>query len=252
MKDVKNIIPIAHIKKNLLGMALLFTTLMSQAAISLDQTRIIFNNTDKSASVVLKNKSETLPHLALSWLENVAGQKVDSPLVVVPRAQRIEAGKKGLVRIMKLPEANKLPTDRETLFYFNVREVPPKSNMPNTVQIAIQNRVKLFYRPASLNASANGIWQERLQLSKQGGGVKIYNPTPYYITIGYLSQDHRGNFPGFDSVMIAPFSTESVKTSGYRGNHYSLGYINDFGGMVIRTFNCSGVNCQIQSLNGQK
>ncbi len=31
-----------------------------------------------------------------------------------------------------------LPQDRETVYYFNLREIPPKSNKPNTLQIALQ------------------------------------------------------------------------------------------------------------------
>ncbi|AKP33629.1 fimbrial biogenesis chaperone [Yersinia aleksiciae] len=236
----------------IVGIALLFTAMVSEAAINLDRTRIIFNDSDKSASVILLNQSKSSPYLAQSWLENAAGQKVDSPLVALPPMQRIDAGQKSQVRIMKLPDADKLPTDRETLFYFNIREVPPKSEMTNVVQIAIQNRVKLFYRPVAIKADYRNIWQEKLQLSKQGESLKIHNPTPYYITLGYLSQDNRGNFPGFDSVMIAPFGTETVKTPGYSGSHYTLGYMDDFGGMKMRIVNCSAVDCQIQPVEKNK
>lgn len=166
--------------------------------------------------------------------------------MALPPMQRIDAGQKSQVRIMKLPDADKLPTDRETLFYFNVREIPPQSEMNNVVQIAIQNRIKLFYRPMAIKANYSDIWQEKLQISKLVGGLKINNPTPYYITLAYLSQNEQGNFPGFDSVMIAPFGTEFVKTPGYSGSRYNVGYMDDFGGIVIRTFNCLSAECQIQ------
>lgn len=236
----------------LVGVTLLLTSLVSDAAINLDRTRIVFNDTDKSASIILVNQSTTSPYLAQSWIEDSAGQKVDSPLAALPPMQRIDAGQKSQVRIMKLADVSKLPTDRETLFYFNVREVPPKSDMSNVVQIAIQSRVKLFYRPSAIKADYNNVWQEKLQLTQQGESLKINNPTPYYITLGYLSQDNRGNFPGFDSVMIAPFGTETVKTPGYSGRHYTIGYMDDFGGMKMRTFNCSAVDCQIQPAEKKK
>ncbi len=63
----------------------------------------------------------------------------------------------------------------------------------------------------AIKANYSDIWQEKLQISKLVGGLKINNPTPYYITLAYLSQNEQGNFPGFDSVMIAPFGTEFVK-----------------------------------------
>lgn len=52
--------------------------------------------------------------------------------------------------------------------------------------------------------------------------------------------------------MIAPFGTEIAKTPGYSGNRYSVGYMDDFGGMVIRIFNCSAVDCQIQPAEKKK
>ncbi|WP_145555282.1 fimbrial biogenesis chaperone [Yersinia canariae] len=235
------------LNKILMGIALLVTTMVSEAAINLDRTRIIFNSADTSVSVILQNKSETLPYLTQSWLENTAGQKVESPLSVLPAIQRIEAGQQNLVRIISLPNVEQLATDRETLFYFNVREIPPKNEMAHAVQIAIQSKIKLFYRPALIKANDKDIWQEKLQFIRQGEVLNIHNPTPYYVTLGHLNRHSRGNFPGFDSVMIAPFSTESVNTAGYNGKHYSIGYMDDFGQMIIRRVNCSIGHCQIQA-----
>ncbi len=45
---------------------------------------------------------------------------------------------------------NALPQDRESLFYLNVREIPPKPDKPNVLQLAMQSRIKLFYRPAAI------------------------------------------------------------------------------------------------------
>ncbi len=44
-------------KTALFGIALWLTALTSQAAINLDRTRIIFNSTDKSASVILQTRA---------------------------------------------------------------------------------------------------------------------------------------------------------------------------------------------------
>ncbi|WP_049611208.1 molecular chaperone, partial [Yersinia massiliensis] len=71
----------------LVGVTLLLTSLVSDAAINLDRTRIVFNDTDKSASIILVNQSTTSPYLAQSWIEDSAGQKVDSPLAALPPMQ---------------------------------------------------------------------------------------------------------------------------------------------------------------------
>lgn len=230
-----------------LGVCLQAASSVSQAAINLDRTRIIFNDSDKSTSIVLENQSKQMPYLAQAWIENLKGEKDNTYLVALPPMQRIEPDQKSQVRIMKLTAAAQLPKDRESLFYFNIREVPPKSEKENVMQIAIQSRVKLFYRPSSIKPREGDIWQERLQMTPTGtGSIKITNPTPYYITIGFLGSDEHHNFPKFDSLMVAPFASEAYSAPNYSGNRYWMGYIDDFGGLTIRQYNCSATQCDLQ------
>nr|WP_238485577.1 molecular chaperone [Rahnella ecdela] len=215
------------------------------AAVNLDRTRIIYNASDKSVSVMLENQSKELPYLAQVWLENAQGEKISSPLVALPPMQRIDAGQKSQIRILQLPETAGLPKDRESLFYFNVREVPPKSDMANVMQVAIQSRVKLFFRPAELRKLLKDNWQEQLQVTRLRDGLTLTNPTPFYITVGYLGKDNKGNASGFDSVMLAPFATESLTGSQYVSDRYSLGYMDDYGGLQVNQYNCPSVKCQL-------
>ena len=83
-------------------------------------------------------------------MENENGERIESPLIVLPPIQRIEPGDKSQIKVQSLPDIAKLPQDRESVFYFNLREIPPRSNKPNVLQIALQTRIKLFYRPASI------------------------------------------------------------------------------------------------------
>ena len=124
-----------------------FLSMPSQAAIALDRTRVIFDGGQQSVSLSVSNQNKQLPYLAQGWLEDEQGNKIQSPLTVLPPVQRIEPGKPSQVKIQALPAAKQLPQDRETLYYFNLREIPPKSNKPNSLQIALQTRIKLFYRP---------------------------------------------------------------------------------------------------------
>ena len=74
--------------------------------------------------------------------------------MVLPPIQRIEPGASSQVRIVKQAATQQLPEDRETLFYFNLREVPPKSGSlkeeRSVMQVAMQSRIKLFWRPESI------------------------------------------------------------------------------------------------------
>uniref|UniRef100_UPI000AE7837D fimbria/pilus periplasmic chaperone n=1 Tax=Entomohabitans teleogrylli TaxID=1384589 RepID=UPI000AE7837D len=101
---------------------------------------------EKSIALNITNDSTTMPYLAQGWIEDEQGKKISSPLVVVPPLQRLEPQGKSMIRINALPDAASLPQDRETVFYFSVREVPPKSDRPNVMQLALHTKIKLFYR----------------------------------------------------------------------------------------------------------
>lgn len=223
---------------------------IANAAISLDRTRVIFDGGQKSITLNISNNNKQLPYLAQAWMDNADGEKITSPLVVLPPVQRVEPGKSGQVKIEALPAAASLPQDRESLFYFNLREIPPKTDKPNTLQIALQTRVKLFYRPKSLKADKNGTpWQEQLVLQKQGDQLMVKNPTPYYITlINAAANDTTAGVKGkeFSPVMVAPFGEMPLGVSAAAlGQRPVLTYINDYGGRPALTFQCQGTTCQV-------
>ncbi|RIC21526.1 fimbria/pilus periplasmic chaperone, partial [Escherichia coli] len=151
-------------------MALLTTaSLTAHASVTPDRTRLVFNESDKSISVTLRNNTEKLPYLAQSWLEDEKGNKITSPLAVLPPVQRIDAMMNGQVKIQALPDIHTLPSDRESLFYYNVREIPPKSGKANTLQIALQTRIKLFWRPKALEKiDMRRPWQFKVTLTRSG------------------------------------------------------------------------------------
>lgn len=94
---------------SLLAATVSFST---QASVTPDRTRLIFNESDKSISVTLRNNDPKLPYLAQSWIEDEKGVKISSPLAVLPPVQRIEAMMNGQVKIQGLPDIHKLPADR--------------------------------------------------------------------------------------------------------------------------------------------
>lgn len=108
-----------------LPLLLLVASLCSYAALQPDRTRIVFNANDKATSLRVDNRSDKLPYLAYSWLENEKGEKSDDLLVALPPIQRLEPKATTQVRIVKQASTAKLPGDRETLFFYNMREIPP-------------------------------------------------------------------------------------------------------------------------------
>ena len=220
----------------------------AQAAIALDRTRIIFDGSLQSVSLSLSNQNKQLPYLAQGWLEDEQGNKITSPLTVLPPVQRIEPGKPSQVKVQSLPDIRRLPQDRESLFYFNLREIPPKSDKPNSLQIALQTRIKLFYRPAAIAIESNAApFQTQLTLSRQGDKYVVNNPTPYYVTlVDAASTKKSEGAKGFEPLMVPPKSSAPMTVNAEAvGTNPVLTYINDYGGRPQLSFKCAGTICKV-------
>ncbi|RRZ88953.1 fimbria/pilus periplasmic chaperone [Erwinia sp. 198] len=237
-------------KAGLSRIAVLLTVLVavqSHGAVSLDRTRVIFEGGQKSVSLVVSNDNKQLPYLAQGWIEDSQGKKIQQPLTALPPVQRIEPGSKSQVKIETLPSVGALPQDRETLFYFNLREIPPRSERPNTLQLALQTKVKLFYRPQALVPKRNAVpFQAQLTLTRVGDRYQVNNPTPYFVTlIDGRNAARNSGIRNFKPLMIAPKSKDVLEVSAAAlGSRPLLTYINDYGARPQLQFTCSGDHCK--------
>lgn len=219
------------------------------AAVSLDRTRVIFDGSVKSVSLRLTNENKTLPYLAQGWVEDAQGKKITDPLMLLPPVQRIEPGEQSQIKVQSTAGIQRLPQDRESLFYFNLREIPPKSSKPNTLQLALQTRIKLFYRPAAIEvkrADYSTPFQEQLTLTREGNTYRVNNPTPYYITLVNAASTLTGKAAtGFKPGMVEPKGQLVLAPSASAlGDAPVLTYVNDFGGRVKLIFSCGGSTCK--------
>ncbi|PLV62356.1 fimbria/pilus periplasmic chaperone [Erwinia sp. B116] len=239
--------------KKIVALAIFTSALAAQqatAAIALDRTRVVFDGNAKSVSLSISNQNPKLPYLAQAWIEDAQGKKIASPLTVLPPLQRVEPGSKSQVRLQALPAASTLPQDRETLYYFNLREIPPKSEKANTLQIALQTRIKLFYRPATLRQQQNAPRpQEQLTLTRQGDRYVVNNPTGYYITlIDGAASSHGKGLDNFRPLMVAPKSSGELNVSASQlGSSPVLTFVDDYGGRPALSFTCTGNSCHVQT-----
>lgn len=218
------------------------------AAVNLDRTRFIYNEQDKSTSLRISNASKDLPYLAQAWLEDKDHKKSALPFAVLPPLQRLEAGSESLVRIEKLISVLSLPQDKESVFYFNLREIPPKSDKVNVLQLAMQTQIKMFYRPKSISLVGSKPWQEQLVLNKVDAGFQVINPTPYHITVSKFAISEKENsIDGFDGFMIEPQSKLDLPMKDNKLDGFALTYINDYGGHVELLFECANATCSVKS-----
>lgn len=222
------------------------------AAIGLDRTRVVFDGSKDAASMTITNNNTQLPYLAQGWIEDEQGNKITSPLIVLPPVQRLEPGKKSQVKVQALPAVKSLPQDRETVYYFNLREIPPRSDKANSLQIALQTRIKLFYRPASIVPSQqerSDPWQKQLILTREADDFQVNNPTPYYITLIDARSSKEGKTsPGFEPLMVPPKGTLMLGVSAAAlGSKPWLTYVNDYGGRPALAFSCTGNTCKVDA-----
>jgi P pilus assembly chaperone PapD len=61
---------------------------------------------------------------------------------------KLKADSSQLVRLVFTGEP--LPADRDSVFYFNMLEVPQKSNEDTKISFAVRTRIKVFFRPKGL------------------------------------------------------------------------------------------------------
>lgn len=207
----------------------------SYAGIVVTGTRVIYPAQQKNVSVQLSNIGDS-PALVQAWIDNgdpkMLPEQIKTPFVITPPISRVDAEKGQTLRITHTGEA--LPQDRESVFYLNVLDIPPKPNaeqgIDNYLQFAIRTRIKLFYRPnfpmASHEAYDKVTWRvEQKQLIAD-------NPTPYFITYNHIELKQGGRtIKVTQPDMVAPFSQQrfALSQSANSSGTVVWSVINDYG-----------------------
>ncbi|EDU9620622.1 fimbrial chaperone [Salmonella enterica subsp. enterica serovar Haifa] len=235
-----------NLKKTLTALVLAgsFFSNITCADIIISGTRIIYDQNKKDVSIRLENKG-TRPLLVQNWIDlgddNDDPGSIKAPFISTPPVSRIEPKRGQSVKIM-FTQAN-LPKDRESVFWFNVLEIPPKADVSkeenqNLLQLAFRTRIKLFYRPSSLAGSPADVQKQlKWQMANEQGHavIRAENPTPYFASFNDAIVTVGGKRYEVDTTMIAPFSKSSFAVKGLQNaSAGKLEYhiINDFGGMI--------------------
>lgn len=183
----------------MLAGSMLLTTLAiastAQAGVVLSSTRVVYPAQDREVTLKLDNRNAH-PTLVQTWIDDgdaaAAPEDANVPFVITPPVFRIEPGKSQTLRITHTGGA--MPTDRESLYWLNSLEVPPKPSIggeeaQNYMQLAFRTRIKLFYRPKNLPYPVEQARAKlKVTLMHQGGkwAVAIDNPTPYYMNFSEI------------------------------------------------------------------
>jgi len=213
------------------------SALQASAGIMLGGTRVLYAESVKEASIMVMNQSPQ-DIMIQSWIDpedKHVSQNV--PFIVTPPLSRLGGHKQQTLRIMYSGE--NLPNDKESVFRLNVQEIPQKSKDDNSLQIAVRQRVKLFYRPIGIIGKpedAPKMLEWRLVEKKGRPALEVHNPSSFHVSFsGVMLHNGPSKYP-LPIGMVTPRSKEVISLQNLapskndRSSSIEFTAINDYGG----------------------
>ncbi|MBB4862534.1 P pilus assembly chaperone PapD [Pseudomonas nitritireducens] len=205
------------LRSALLGLALLAGA-TAHAGVTAERTRVIFDEGQREASLELVNQN-TYPVIVQTWIDDgdleSAPQSAQAPIMPLPPVFRLNPGQQRSLRLLYTGE--KLPGDRESLYWLNLYEIPPQpgdalAEGQSRLTVTLRTQMKVIYRPRALNKAAEEA-PRKLVFRRQGNAVQVENPTPYFITLagGEVRQGEAGT--PLPAELLAPFSQRLLTPS---------------------------------------
>ena len=204
----------------------------AQAAISLSSTRVIFDAKAQEASLVVRNGDEKKNVLIQSWIEsNTPDDQGELPFAMTPPVSKMAPQGQQLIRILYAGGKNTMPSDKESVMWVNVQEIPETVAGENTLQLAVRQRIKLFFRPEGLSGKADTAPSE-LRWKVNGEVLEIHNPSVYHVSTSSIDIGDDGVFSQIaKGKMIAPGENFQITLKkNIKNPVVEFTSINDFGG----------------------
>lgn len=244
---------LSHINK----VAVLFTLLLcsqAQAAITLSSTRVVFEGNKKEANVTVRNLGSD-EILVQSWLDSSTPGTTSAsiPFAVTPPLAHMAADSRQILRI--LFKGAGVPTDKESVFWLNVQEIPKAAEGENILQLAVRQRIKFFYRPAGLPGTAKQAPEDvTWSVASEGKNstLIIKNPTAYHVTFTDLQiKGSASTREPVSNFMLAPGETKNVNMPGMTtagAMTLTTGSIDDFGAKNLYSTSLSSTPMHLKPL----
>lgn len=209
-----------------LSMLLMLPSFSWAGGIALGSTRVVYPADARQVSLAVNNSDEHNRYLIQTWVESESGKKTDD-FIVTPPLFVSKPKSENTLRIIYSGE--KLPQDRETLYWLNNKAIPSvnkdEAKDNNVLQIAILARIKLFVRPAGLTEKSADA-PSMLNFNRSGDSLNISNGSPFYVTLVNMSIGGRN----VDTTMVPPKSSARVALpKGMVTGILSYQTINDYG-----------------------
>lgn len=212
------------------------------AGFGINSTRLIYPEGANSIHVTVRNTLNDVPYLVQALISSKQDVHTSAPFALTPPLFRLEPQSTNQLNITFTGAA--LPDDRESIFYFHATAIPTSkqlnsAEMSNDIgaqlRFGVGSIIKLFYRPANLSCTSAEA-QGGLQFSRVTEGIKVSNPSPYFVNLVSLKvgeQKLAMDTPA--AMMLAPFDshTWSIKTRLAGDHPVQWQTINDTGGIDV-------------------
>ncbi|WP_417878278.1 molecular chaperone [Vibrio sp.] len=184
------------------------------AGFGINATRLVYPEGSGSITVTVRNTLTHEPYLVQASISTKQDKQVTAPFVLTPLLFRLEPQSTNQLRIAFTGQP--LPTDRESVFYLHTTAIPASerldpsrrlSDVQAQLRFGVGSIIKLFYRPASLSGASSAA-QGGLKFSRVAGGLKLSNPSPFFISLAEVTADgKRLPLKTPDSLMVPPYGS---------------------------------------------
>ncbi len=198
----------------LLG-ACLLTPLEVYAGVTAERTRVIFHEGEREASLAVVNQNP-YPVIVQVWSDNgdldSAPETANAPIIPLPAVFRLNPLQQRSLRL--LFTGQRLPQDRESLYWLNLYEIPPRPSEElaageSRLTVTLRTQMKLIYRPKGLQPTVEHA-PSRLIFRQDRGTLRVENPTPYVITLVAVEVRQDSKSLPVQGGLIAPFSQREL------------------------------------------
>lgn len=220
-------------------LALFFVNTAFSNNIIVNGTRFIYSEESSEVTIHMTNTGNS-PSLAQIWLDEGDSAKlpeeITTPFIISPPITRVDAGNGQSLRIKKAADKRIAATDRESLWWLNILDIPSVDKTKVTesssmLNLAIRSRFKFFWRPTGLGDRQNA--ESKMELIANHSEMTLVNPTPFFITVADIITTS-GNGVMEESIMLPPKSRINVnlKQKVSKGEPVVLQAISDYGSVV--------------------
>ena len=184
-------------------------------------TRLIYPGGKKESSLSVTNNDAT-PYLIQSWVESNKGA---APFLLTPPLFRLEGEQQTRLRVIY---SGGLPENKESMFWMNIKAILSSQAKAgaNTLQIAIKTRIKLIYRPKSVEGTPEMV-TEQLRWTRSGNTLQVMNPTAFYMNFAEVKV---GGAEVKEANWVGPGETARFQLPGVSAGALQWKLINDYVG----------------------